>query len=377
MLRTLSSWFRFARLTALPVVAADAFAGVSPGSSSPRSTVYHVEVSEKFDALCLIHLLADDPFYVKYYPAEHAWWSEHVSLETLSAARAIKRVLKDDGGGIVSATLVLYLSVGRSTTIAGALADLDDLEMLRERFQRTPYYDVASWRRFALIVPELHTVLHGLQQARFPEYWASALKPRLEERAAFFQPELERRDIVPLQEKMLGHPLEDHSITVYLAHFYRPHGIKIVGNRFLSEADVPPEIVLRSAIHEMMHPPFDRSDAGLWAAVEPIRKHPLVIDRLEHHDRSFGYNTFEGLLEEGVVKTLDQFIAERLGIAVQAEERWHKNDAGLHVIAAALYRVMRGDRYDETGGDVAAYLRDSAHIRRIVAALDEIAAKGL
>src|SRR5207248_1585199 len=82
----------------------------------------------------------------------------------------------------------------------------------------------------------------------------------LEARAEIFRPELARRDIVPLQEKMLGFPLEDRSITVYLVHFARPHGIKVTGNRFLTEAELAPEIVLRTAIHEMMHPPFDRAD---------------------------------------------------------------------------------------------------------------------
>ena len=105
--------------------------------------------------------------------------------------------------------------------------------------------------------------------------------------------------------------------------------------------------------------------------------HPLVVGRLEHHDPSFGYNTFEGLLEEGVVKTLDQFIAERLGIAVPAAERWRTNDQGLHVIAAALYEVMREDRYEETGGNAAAYLRDPQRVRRLVTALDRIALSGM
>jgi len=126
-----------------------------------------------------------------------------------------------------------------------------------------------------------------------------------------FLPELAQRDIVPLQEKMLGFPLKYRSITVYLVHF------------------------------------------------------------------AFGYNSFEGLLEEGVVKVLDQFIAERLAIAVPAAERWRKNDQGLHVIAAALYEGMGEDRYDRTGGNAAAYLRDAGHVRRIVAALDRIAVNGL
>jgi hypothetical protein len=384
MTRFFASWFLLApfaaaQAAALPesLVAGAVDASAQPRPERPPATTYRVEMSEKFDALCLINLLSDDPFYTKYYPAEHTWWREHASAQTLAAAGRIKQVLKDEGGGIVSASLVLYFSVSRSTTVAGALADLDRLDALQRRFERTPYYDAERWARFVSIAPELRTVLHGLQIARFPEYWASALKPRLEARAEIFRPELARRDIVPLQEKMLGFPLKDRSITVYLVHFARPHGIKITGNRFLTEAELAPEIVLRTAIHEMMHPPFDRADAALWASVEPIRTHPLVADRLAHHDRSFGYNTFEGLLEEGVVKVLDQFIAERLGIAVPAAERWRANDQGLHVIAAALYEVMREDRYDETGGHAGAYLRDAAHVRRIVSALDRIAANGL
>jgi hypothetical protein len=349
----------------------------SPGAPRGPATQYRVKASEKFDALCLVNLLSDDPFYIPYYPAEHAWWREHVSAETLAAARRIKQVLKDEDGGIVSASLVLYLSVSRSTTVAGTLADLEHLDRLQRRFARTPYYDAESWSRFASIAPALATVLRGLQSARFPEHWASAIKPVLRQRAAVFGPALASRDIVPLQEKMLGFRLSDRSITVYLVHFTSPHGIKITGNRFLTAEDLPPEIVIRTAIHEMMHPPFDTRDPALWEAVEPIRAHPLVADRLAHHDPSFGYNTFEGLLEEDVVKVLDQFIAERLGVAQLAAERWRANDQGLHVIAAALYAVMREDLYDRTGGSAAAYLRDPAHVRRIVAALDRIAAIGL
>jgi hypothetical protein len=379
-----ASWFLLAPTAMYAVAPPDALAavaGTAAGSRSPparrAATRYRLETSEKFDALCLINLLSDDPFYTKYYPAEHAWWREHVSAETLAAARRIKQVLRDEGGGIVSASLVLYFSASRSATIAGTLEDLEHLDALRQRFERTPYYDAEEWVRLVSIAPELRTVLRGLRAARFPQYWASAIKPRLEERAAVFGPALASRDIVPLQEKMLGFRLKDRSITVFLVHFTRPHGIKVTGNRFLTAADLAPEIVIRTAIHEMMHPPFDTSDPALWAAVESIRLHPLVVDRLTHHDPSFGYNSFEGLLEEGMVKTLDQFIAERLGIAVPAEERWRKNDQGLHVIAAALYQVMREDRYDETGGDAGAYLRDPGHVRRIVAALDRIAANGL
>ncbi len=74
-------------------------AGAKPGASELPETSYRVEASEKFDALCVINLLSDDAFYARCYPAEHLWWHECVSAETLAAARRIKRVLKDEGGG--------------------------------------------------------------------------------------------------------------------------------------------------------------------------------------------------------------------------------------------------------------------------------------
>jgi hypothetical protein len=176
MIRLLAPWFFPAPITALNVIAAHASA-TARQDRARRTTSYHVDTSEKFDALCLVNLLADDPFYVTYYPAERVWWRERVSAQTLAAAHTIRRVLKDEGGGIASASLVLYLSASSSTTVSGTLADLDDPECLRERFRRTPYYDPGSWSRFASIVPELGTVQRGLENARFPEHWAATLKP--------------------------------------------------------------------------------------------------------------------------------------------------------------------------------------------------------
>ena len=66
----------FAPLTTPPAVHGGAD-GAPQSAVSDRSTLYRVEASEKFDALCLIQLLADDPFYVEYYPAEHARWRVH------------------------------------------------------------------------------------------------------------------------------------------------------------------------------------------------------------------------------------------------------------------------------------------------------------
>jgi hypothetical protein len=65
----------------------------------------------------------------------------------------------------------------------------------------------------------------------------------------------------------------------------------------------------------------------------------------EEHDPSFGYNTFDGLIEEDCVQALDQLVGEQLGIAAEPRQRWKNSDNGLHVFAVALYSVLSAENY--------------------------------
>lgn len=107
----------------------------------------------------------------------------------------------------------------------------------------------------------------------------------------------------------------------------------------------------------MMHPPYDlRADAELRSAIERLRGDSFLMDKVEHHNASFGYNSFEGFVEEDVVQASDQIINERLGIANNALTRWTENDGGMHVLAAALYRVMKNERFGGTGESLREFL---------------------
>ena len=65
------------------------------------------------------------------------------------------------------------------------------------------------------------------------------------------------------------------------------------------------------------------------------------MQRVEHHNPSFGYNSFEGFVEEDCVQALDQRIADRLGIAEDPRQRWRRCDDGMHVLAMALYQLLK------------------------------------
>jgi hypothetical protein len=133
---------------------------------------------------------------------------------------------------------------------------------------------------------------------------------------------------------------------VYLLYYSQPHGIKITGTRFLTHYSYPFRIVLRNAIHEMMHPPYDLAhDAGLRASLQSLRNDTFLMDKVEHHNRSFGYNSLEGLEEEDCVQALEQILSEPLGMGGDPHRYWKEQDDGIHVLAVALYSLMKQEHF--------------------------------
>ena len=125
-------------------------------------------------------------------------------------------------------------------------------------------------------------------------------------------------DITSVIESYLGFSLPSHTITVYLLAYSEPHGIRITGLRFLTHVFYPFRIVLHNAIHESMHPPYRASDEAVRQAIELLGRDSIVVDKVAHHDPSFGYNTTAGYIEEDSVQALEQLISEKFGIGVNA-----------------------------------------------------------
>ena len=64
-------------------------------------------------------------------------------------------------------------------------------------------------------------------------------------------------NIISEQEKLLGYPLQNNLITVYVLYYAQPHGIKITGTKFITDIAYPVNVVIQNAAHEMLHPPYD------------------------------------------------------------------------------------------------------------------------
>lgn len=241
---------------------------VNADSELPRrsTTEWRIESSLKYDVLCFLNILTGDSFYTGFYQEVFEKFSPMITVEVQEALANIKRVIKDENGGIVSALLCLYFSATEDETIDDMLATLDNSEMMQSNLMQTPYYELESWEAFDSIRDDLKTVLEFLRdEICFEEYWVNEIRPIIENRINETESELGTYNIVPEAEHYMGFPVSSNQVTVYLLYFVKPHGIKVTGMRYLNDQSYPAEFIPMTAVHELMHPPYD------WEGDEELR----------------------------------------------------------------------------------------------------------
>jgi hypothetical protein len=313
-------------------------------------TDWRIEPSLKYDAICLINTLTGDPFYLKHYQREYGEFEKRFSDPVKEALVHLNKAIKEKNRLIVSAFLSLYLSASDEETLDGLLKDLDDSEDMQSTLKETPYYSDVGWNLYESVRQDLITVFNFLKDIQFEAYWQKYIVPKAVERIKKINRELPKYNVVAEVESHLGVELPSHTITVYLLFFTKPHGLKVTGTRFLTHVDWPFAIVLRNAVHEMMHPPFDLvGDNELRSVLSSLKDDEFLMDRIRNHDPAYGYNTFEGFIEEDCVQALEQIINEKMNIAIEPHRRWKESDGGMHVFAVALYSVMMEESYNQKG----------------------------
>ena len=320
--------------------------------ASPSETTWVVQSSMLYDALASLNAFSADSFYVPYRSPIHERLQEEQSEAVQAAFEGLKRRVKDEYGSIISAFLALHASTSQAIAEEGSLQDLitevqDPIAQaaMQSRLRQTAFYSDAGWDVFVASIPDLVTVLRWLDEREFEAYWRAQLAPVIEEWVAEVEPRLPGYDVIGIAETVSGRALPSDTLTVYALSLTRPHGIRVAGTHFLTDVSWPFENALRIAGHEMLHPPFDVNDPSVLNAIETLQTDPFVAQAFEQHDPSFGYNSFPGYVDEDLAQALDQLIAERFDVAQDPRARWRHADGGMHVLAAAIYAVMREETY--------------------------------
>jgi hypothetical protein len=312
------------------------------------TTDWDLRPSFLFDTLCALNFLSGDKYYLQYYQNDYDRLSPQLRPEELAAFVNLKRRIKDEKGGIISAQLALYFSATDAESLDDMIRVVKDSSVMQRNLKTTSYYSEDGWKLYDESRSDLVIAFNALKRIHFDADWEKQIKPQVEKSRAAIAQDLPRYNVVPRVEAVLGSPRPTNKITVYLLYYSQPHGIKITGTRFLTHYSYPFRIVLRNAIHEMMHPPYDLAhDAALRASLQSLRSDAFLMNKVEHHNPSFGYNSLEGLEEEDCVQALEQILSEPLGMGGDPQRYWKMQDDGIHVLAVALYSLMKQQHFPD------------------------------
>jgi len=328
--------------------------GASDNRLSTRSAQIHsttdwrIEPSFTLDTVCFLNVLTGDPFYVGYYKDEYARFDPQLTPGVRTALANLKRKIKDERKNIISAFLALYFSATDDRTLDDMLKTLKRSGHMKKNLRKTIYYNEPGWQLYESVREDLRTIFVFLKAIQFESYWQRNILPKIERRIDEIKKDLSKYNVITEVEKVLGFGLPSNELTVYILNYSQPHGIRVTGMRFLTDAGYPFKIVMRNAVHEPMHPPYDLArDRELKEALDSLRSDAFLLDKLNNHNPAFGYNSFEGFIEEDCVQAMEQVINEKFKVEVEAHQRWKDNDDGMHVFAVALYRLMKEEKFEE------------------------------
>lgn len=320
-------------------------------------TKWVVRGSEGFDALSFLSPLSGDPFYLDYYQEAVARFEPRMPAGAMTTLKAIKKQA-EAAKILLSPFLDVRFSAAPDQTIGELLESAADPDSrILPAFRASPYWDVSdskAWPKLKAALPQLGSVLEAMRTAGFEEFRRKIFDPK-QSRMEELRTRLAGFDPIAGAEFYTGRKF-DPTIEIILLEFCKPHGIKVIGQRFLSALDWPDEVHIRTAGHEILHPPLAKDGPAFTAALKALGKDRLLETIIKQHDPKFGYNSLDGLLEEDLVSALDQLIAERFGVARNPRERWNDVDDGMHVLSAGLYGLMKQDGYAQTGGNLEQWL---------------------
>ena len=338
------------RLAIAACVALTVISGAAASFDDAKFTRWNVRTCPGLEALVFIGALSGNKVQHDNYRAEVKHIRPQFDRTSLAALERLSEVA-EISGMLIGPNLALLFSAGPVNTLDDVILSAQQPETrLQPRLEKSKYWDAREWEWFRdETIPDVLIVLLAMRDAGFESYWQKIAAPKLDLRVDLTREYLQRFDIIPEQQRLLGHRL-DPEIDVLLLFFSKPYGIRVTGQRFVSHYSYPMETQLRTATHEIFHPPFERGDMSIYDALEELRSDPWMMSIVNDHDPELGYNTFPELLDESSTQALEQIVSNRMGFGWGPGARWRSTDGGMHMLAAAIYQMLREDGFDKSGG---------------------------
>lgn len=320
----------------LPIVALALCSTI--GHAQVHTTSWKIKTSAALDAMCLLNTLTGDSYYRQFYPNDYHEWTSRLKSENNKAIKSIYK-MKTKRGVTMSAFITFMLGYNPDTTVSQLYDRFNsNFSSIKQQLKQSDNFNMLHWLYFRSYKKELTEYLYLLRSVNFDSIYYKETEPNIRYYIDSLKNRIESFNVIPQIESFFGGKIGSDTITLFLLRYNQPYGISIGNNRYITYYKYDISLYVKNAIHEVLHKPVNR-----FLADQPyyklLKKDPFIYSAFANHDKNFGYNRFNAAIEEACVRFLDQVISERIGVAIDARQRWKEQDKGMHVFAAILYQV--------------------------------------
>ncbi|MCR8645489.1 hypothetical protein NV379_22895 [Paenibacillus sp. N1-5-1-14] len=302
-----------------------------------KNNRFQTKTSYSLDALNFLNVLTEDEFYTQRHESNYRHFIQSFSQKNKCLMSEIVRI---NGGNMLSPFLTLVVS-SIPNFDSQEISELFDSATIHSYFSQTSYYKESIWEQKEPLFKLVPEIILELEKIGFKEFWYEHKQPLLLDKIEKITSLVDQHSIFDEINDMLGPTSNIDEIILYLCSYAAPHGIKIVGPRFISDVSYPTEITLSIAIHEMFHPPYRIEQ--LNERFNDLKVDPKLIDAFDKQKERFGYKTIEGFIEENVVEAMALYICEKIGLEKDPFAYLEKHDEGSHVLSVTLLKYLQSN----------------------------------
>lgn len=305
-------------------------------------TKWLINPSYKFDLANICNLFTNLETYHQLHPQG---WAEFKHLFSHPQFQAIANMLNQQGYLISSALIAIFDSHQYNGEDIDEICKVAEDPGLRETTLRSYFVDnkvltPQQWQQYGPMMPQLTAMARHLHQGGFLDYWRESCLPEISLRCQEFLAKAGQYPVVEEVNTLLGdeYALATDTVALYLCMFSAPHGSSLALQGFVSDIRWDLETTVAIALHEMLHPPFDRDK--LAAMSEELVEDDFVAEARKLLP-AYYYPTALNFVEENIVEGAHIFLAEKLGVEDSPLRYLAKHDSGSHVISVLLYDALR------------------------------------
>jgi hypothetical protein len=164
-------------LVCLPLLAQEQRAGFHD------TTDWDLRPSFLFDTLCALNFLSGDKYYLEFYQNDYDRLSPQLRPQERAAFVNLKRRIKDENGGIISAQLALYFSTTDAESLDDMIRVVKDSSTMQRNLKASPYYSDAGWKVYEESRGDLETAFKALSASISTRTGKQRSSPRLKSHA--------------------------------------------------------------------------------------------------------------------------------------------------------------------------------------------------